>query len=275
MTDQGNRTGLLIAEIQTFTLGHLRLFDYARAATPKLIVGLGSVEKAGKEGHPFTFNQRKEMIETVFGKGAFRFVPLHDINATLDNDDWIEYVLDRTAAVGMPRPTDYFSGSRIDAKWYESRFASLGQVDDGLIERTDIATIYRDIPTDRCIHIVDRELSDIPSGREIRFLIEHRDEEWRRYVPEVLHSYVEAHYPPYLRQAIVGESLPSEGACPVGTRFRLRGAQTSGREDLWPTSVPMVDGALLQLFDDGKWRGIETGDEKAEYSRGRRRGEKQ
>lgn len=248
-----DRVGLAVMDVQTLHVGHVRLLLQAMSTTALCIVGIGSVKKFGTEGHPFTFEQRVEMIETVFGEGAFRFVPLDDIDASIDNDYWCAYVLKKIAAIGMPLPTDYFSGSRIDAKWYERRFAPLTTPSYD----TAVTQVYEDFASGRRIHIMDRDKTGFPSGRDVRFLIEKRDDEWRRYVPERLHDFIEWNYPPHLRQAVRADVEPDPAMWPVGTRF-LPNRAISAAE-------------TLELKDDARWRPLGTPyDEKAEHARGRR-----
>ncbi|BCB22492.1 hypothetical protein [Bosea sp. ANAM02] len=255
-----DRVCLAVVDSQVLHYGHLRLLLQMRATAKRCLVGIGSVKKSGQEGHPFTFEERMSMIEAIFGgppenTAGFRFIPLDDIDASVDNDDWCAYVLGKIRGLGLPAPTDYFSGSRIDAKWYEPAFARLGDGNSSRVFDSALATVYEDVDSGKRIHIVDRDKSGLPLGREIRALIERRDDEWRRYVPERLHSFIEWNYPPHLRQALRG-TAPPESKLPVGTRFKADGL---GR-----------DGEVLELKDDGKWRPLSNRDEKRDYARSRR-----
>jgi hypothetical protein len=253
MIHPDQRVGLAVMDVQTLHIGHVRLLTHLLSTTPVRIVGLGSTKKFGTEGHPFTFEQRQAMIETIYGKDTFRFVPLDDIDASIDNDAWCNYVLRKIAGIGLPAPTDYFSGSRIDAKWYEYRFASLATTS----YETRFSEVYEDLASGRRIHIVDRHKTGFISGREIRFLIEKRDAEWKRHVPELLHGFVEWNYPPQLRQAVRADSMPDPALWPVGTRFLAKGAKS------------LAD--TFELKDDGRWRRLGGArDEKAEHARNRR-----
>jgi len=254
------RIGLAVMDTQTLHVGHVRLLLYMLSTTPKCVVGIGSVKKHGTEGHPFTFDQRVTMIETIFGQQVFKFIPLNDIDSSIDNDAWCNYVLKKVASIGLQEPTDYFSGSRIDAKWYEFHFANL-TIDEGtMLQDTAVANVFESVNTGRRIHIMDRDKSGFPSGREIRFLIEKRDPEWKRYVPERLHDFIEWNYPPHLRQALRGLQLPDPETCPVGTRF-IQGHQF----DVGATI------GTFELKDDNQWRPlVAVRDEKAEHARNRR-----
>lgn len=258
MIDNQNRIGLAVMDAQTLHIGHVMMLMHLMAATSRSIVGIGSVRKFGTEGHPFTFEQRKQMITTVFGEDRFSFIQLDDIDATLDNDEWCEYVLKKVAAIGMPTPTDYFSGSRIDAKWYENHFAPMDDTNPLVtVHHAALKTVFENSSTGRRIHIVNREQFGLPSGREVRFLIEKRDPEWLGYVPQRLHDFIEMNYPPHLRQVIRGTKFPDPQLWPVGTRFKL--------------DLPDGGDDIFELKDDGNWRrpSTEPG-EKALYARKRK-----
>lgn len=240
------RVGLAVMEVQTLSVGHLRLLTAMAAACGTAIVALGSCQKHGVHGHPFTFDQRKAMIEGVYGD-RFRFVALQDIDASGDNDDWLQYVLSRIRAMQLPEPTDCFSGSAIDARWYESGFAP---VTVPVYQSAGISTYESD---GRRLHVVERSTSGIPSGREIRFMIERRDADWKAHVPAILWNFIERQYPPQLRQTIVVDDADAMKALdvPVGTRARV-------------ASDP--DG-VVEYKDDGRWRPVRrTPDEKTKWA---------
>ena len=260
-----SRVGLAVMDAQTLHLGHIGLLRAMIDAAPYQIVALGSANLHGRLGHPFTFEQRIEMIEHVFGANVFHFVPLKDIDAAADNDDWANYVLRKISGMGLPTPTDYFSGSEIDALWYESAFCALrpqtraypdeiatwSHHNPGLITHVDRKTGKR-------VHIINRAVNGIPSGREIRFLIERRDDRWRAFVPVSLHHFIDWNYPPHLRQDIVGDFPPDASSLPIGTRFRS-------------SASAFPDNVVLEIKDDLQWRPNRL-DEKAEYALNRQKG---
>jgi hypothetical protein len=228
---RSGRVGLIVAELQTVHWGHIRLMMEMVASCDAGILAIGSTQLHGVEGHPFSFDQRKEMVQAIFG-AQFKILPLQDIDASLKTGDWLKYVLSRIASASLPAPTDYFTGSAIDARFYTDYFASL---DDPSVSSGPVRTFSS--PTqDRRLHIVDRASTLNLSGREIRNLIEARDPEWRNYVPAKLWHYVERHYPPHLRIAIRTDG-PLPKNAPVGTRCLVRN-----------------DPTVLVLRDDGKWR---------------------
>ena len=261
-----NRIGLAVMDAQTFHNCQDGLLEAMKDALPFQIVALGSTNLHGCLGHPFTFEQRIEMIEKVFGQRTFNFVRLKDIDASADNDDWINYVLQKIADIGLPFPTDYFTGSEIDALWYESAFCKISN--ETLVKPKDLTLranrnrplkTHIDPASDKRTHVLSRGESAIPSGRNIRFLIERRDERWRWFVPPDLEQYIEWNYPPHLRQAIVGQTPPGVHDVPIGTRFRS-------------TTAPAGFQIVLELKDDLQWRPNKP-DEKAAYADNRNKGD--
>lgn len=286
LSSGNGRVGLVVADMQTFHRGHNFLLSEARMVCDRVIVGLGSVNQHGTPGHPFTFEQRKEMIQKIHGD-FFEFVPLHDIDGTFHIQEWYSYVQNKILNANLPEPTDYFAGSEIDAKYYFHAFATL----DDPSEVRGVTTVYRGVKHHqpwqyKRLHIVNRSAFKLPSGREIRLLIETRDNEWCKYVPERLHDYIELNYPGHLRQAVsydldfahITKMLEGDlvlngfqQRLPVGTRLsgRIEREVAKRLSDFGIKTVERngENTVILELKDDGKWRPIRELDEKAEWAK--------
>jgi cytidyltransferase-like protein len=226
--------GLAVMRMQPPHRGHMNLISWMKQDCDTVIVAFGSTQHSRVVRHPFTFEQRLEMLRAVVGDGI-KPLPLVDIDSQVSTDDWVDYVLDKITKLNLPAPTDFYTGSSQDAKWYTHRFAALT---DRSTSVSGVTTYHSD-STGRRLHIMDRVQTGLPAAEEIRSLIERRDAEWKEYVPSRLVEYIEWHYPPELRVALNGDALPPAATRPVGTRFVLK------------------DGDQQQLFilhDDGKWR---------------------
>src|SRR5882672_7743221 len=114
---RSGRVGLIVADLQSVHWGHLRLMMEMAGSCDIGIVAIGSTQLHGIDGHPFSFDQRKDMVQAIFGQ-QFKILPLQDIDASLETGDWLKYVLSRIASASLPAPTDYFTGSAIDARFY-------------------------------------------------------------------------------------------------------------------------------------------------------------
>lgn len=227
------RIGLVVARMQPPHRGHMNLINLARSDCDTAIVAFGSTQHSRVVRHPFTFEQRVEMIKAVFGN-TIKPLPLVDIDSNVNTDDWVDYVLDKIRKLNLPEPTDFYTGSVQDAKWYTSRFA---QLTDPMIE-VGFTRTYTAASGKR-LHIMDRALFNLPPAEEIRSLIERRDPEWQNYVPARLTEYVEWNYPPDLRTALALPKLPEADALPVSTRVAIKEGEIT---------------KFYRLHDDGKWR---------------------
>ena len=225
-----NRVGIMVAKIQPLHKGHTLLLKHMIEDCDTAILAIGSTQKGGEVGHPFTYEQRVEMIKVVFGP-LVRCIPLVDIDSLDDNDDWIDYVLDKVVKSNLPVPTDLYSGDSDDARWYFNQFA--GPQDS--VRTSGLVTVHDGAErTGRRLHILDRVQLPI-NATGVRTSIERRDEDWKEKVPAKLIPYYEQNYPPHLRTAIRTDAFPEN--VPVGTAVILNS-----------------DGTRYLLKDDGKWR---------------------
>lgn len=312
------RVGLAVVDMQTVHLGHAGMLNAMRMSCARGIIGFGSVNQAGVHGHPFTFDQRVAMIKELHGD-FFEFVPLHDIDGSFHITEWYDYVKSKIKAAGLPEPTDYFTGSEVDAKYYFHEFASLDDpstkqgdttiysgIDrysdrrhDEILYGDEIVDLTRRISVSKMkkrLHIVDRHATKLPSGRDIRLMIELRDEKWKAFVPERLHYFIEQNYPPHLRAPIHAtklydqfvfcptryvenpdliSNLASERDFPVGTRILCYPVEPVSEHT---AKIVAEKGFIVgdnerngpfvfELKDDGKWRPLKKFDEKAEFAR--------
>ncbi|MFH1721704.1 MAG: nicotinamide-nucleotide adenylyltransferase [Candidatus Altiarchaeota archaeon] len=86
-------TALFIGRFQPFHLGHLKVLEWAADRNDKLLVGIGSSQEQGTEKNPFSFEQRKQMIETSMkiDQSKYEIYPVPDIN---DPPNWVKHVKD-------------------------------------------------------------------------------------------------------------------------------------------------------------------------------------
>lgn len=228
------RVGLVVMRMQPPHRGHTALINLMRSDCDTAIVAFGSTQMSRVVRHPFSFEERLDMVRAVFGT-SIKPLPLVDIDSNVNSDDWVDYVLDKVRKLNLPTPTDFYTGSVQDGKWYVNRFAKLTDP----MQEVGFVKTYTSPESGRRLHIMDRSQFRIPPAEEIRSLIERRDDEWKQYVPARLIQYIEWNYPPELRVALGGERLPEADKYPVGTRYAIRDADGQ---------------AVYRLHDDGKWR---------------------
>jgi hypothetical protein len=230
-----DRVGLMLSRQQITTIGHTALQSQMVVDNSTNILGQGSCQISGVVDNPLTPDQRRLALEGLWG-AAFKQVFLQDIGATDRSTDWCDYVLDRIRAAQLPEPTDLYSGSVHEARWYEDRFASLQgppSFTRGMFQ------VWENPKTRKRIHILDRNTHVPISASQVRSMIERRNDQWRNFVPQKLHDFYEWEYPPHLRAAVT-LSNPEEMAelYPVGTKGVM----------------PEDDSVIYILRADGKWR---------------------
>lgn len=185
-----NRVGLLVARFQMLHKGHTSLLQRVVEDFDTVIVGLGSTGRSREMHDPWTENERRQMITNVYGNRV-KIVPLTDIQSEQGSNDWVDYVLSKVSKIGLPEPTDYFSGSISDASWYRGRFLLEGD------RQTDEMFTSEGIL--RKLHIQDRSKNIYPAATELRELLRQRRDEWKQWVPAVNWDLVESTYPDNFR----------------------------------------------------------------------------
>lgn len=83
---------LTVGRYQPFHLGHLKALEYVSERAGELIVGVGSSQENHTPENPFTFEERRMMIESSFkpNSGGYTIVPIPDVN---DDNRWVKHVV--------------------------------------------------------------------------------------------------------------------------------------------------------------------------------------
>jgi nicotinamide-nucleotide adenylyltransferase len=83
---------LYIGRFQPFHKGHLFDVKNALSFSDHVIIGVGSSEESGTLPNPFSFSERKEMIERALQAeevSSYEIVPIPDVN---DDLTWVSHV---------------------------------------------------------------------------------------------------------------------------------------------------------------------------------------
>jgi len=87
------KTGFYTGRFQPFHLGHLSAIKQALSVVDFLYVGIGSAQYSHEELHPFTADERIEMITQVLEENGIKkdteIIPIPDIH---NNAEWPGYV---------------------------------------------------------------------------------------------------------------------------------------------------------------------------------------
>lgn len=157
------KTGLLVGRFQMLHKGHGEMIGSAVSLCERVAVFVGSSQESGTEKNPFSYELRREMLETVFPEEISVF-PLPDIGVG-NNSRWGDYVLDCAVSLLGELPDLVVSGKESRrSSWLDS-------------ERGDgIAELF-----------VPKSI-DISASRMREMLLSGDLEEWKKYTDERLWS---------------------------------------------------------------------------------------
>ncbi len=103
---------LYIGRFQPFHLGHLDAVKQILSHENSVIIAIGSAQYSGTSANPYTFEIRKQIIESSL-TGKFTVLPLNDIH---DDTRWCNYV-DET----LPPYGNVYTGSPVTKSLYEAQ----------------------------------------------------------------------------------------------------------------------------------------------------------
>ena len=91
MTKIGDmKVGILVGRFQPLHKGHVKAIQFARNNSDKLYIIVGSAEKSNQKRNPFSFEERKRMIELAINEKKLQdnisIVPINDAN---NHTEWI------------------------------------------------------------------------------------------------------------------------------------------------------------------------------------------
>ncbi len=184
------RTGLMVGRFQPLHRGHLKSINRMIQDCETAIIGLGSAQKSGEEHDPYTVEERMEMLRNVYGD-RIKIVPLNDLDASTP-EQWTNYIFEKLEKLGMSEPTDYYTGSEADAKWYIHCFCLDGVEPEENWFKSPFIT--EDVQR-RVLHLMDRDMNPIPPATDIRTYLSLRTDEWQQWVPGVNHDLVSSNFP--------------------------------------------------------------------------------
>ena len=164
------QSGLAIMRAQPPHIGHIKLIRRMLRECQNVVIILGSVQEQGTERNPYSYIQRKEMLQKIFAAKPeakrLKILGMFDIN---NPTQWGVFVMDflKEACPNEPLPEVYYAGSEYDAQWFRDIFAN--------------------------IQIENRVDYDFPyvSGSMVRDMIKIGDKRWHNFVPEEIHQMIE------------------------------------------------------------------------------------
>ena len=155
----------LIARFQPFHNGHKSIIDKMIKESKYITIILGSAQESGTEKNPLTVEQRKKLIENLYGKrDNIKIFPLVDLNIPdKDGVKWYNFVKDalkkNSAEFGFPDA--YYCGDLENGSYYDK-----GE--------------FKIINVKREEQIGNKKIS----ATEIRNMINNHDERWKDFIPK-------------------------------------------------------------------------------------------
>jgi len=112
-------TGLFIGSFQPYHMGHHLVIQGMTKLCDKVVIAIGSSEKSGTPEHPFTAQERKEMIQAALQDEDI--IPMFDIVfievPDMDDDGaWADQVLEKAGEVDV-----VWSGDESTQKCFEGK----------------------------------------------------------------------------------------------------------------------------------------------------------
>lgn len=87
---RGMRIGILVGRFQPLHKGHVKAIEFSLKNSDKLFIVIGSSEKSNQRRNPFSFEERKRMIELAINENELQdnisIVPINDAN---NHTEWI------------------------------------------------------------------------------------------------------------------------------------------------------------------------------------------
>lgn len=164
------KNGLAVMRAQPPHIGHLKLIKRMLSECELVTLILGSVQEQGTERNPFSYIQRKQMIQAIFKdtpqEERIKIIGLFDIN---NPAEWAGFVLDflKESMPEREAPDVYYAGSAYDAHWFGRAFDNI-QIEN----RVDYSFPY-------------------VSGSMVRDMIKIGDQRWKDFVPEAVWPMIE------------------------------------------------------------------------------------
>lgn len=155
------KSGVLVGRFQTVHKGHEMMINTAIGLCETVSVFVGSSNESRTYKNPFTYEERKEMLKTVFGDGIGVF-PLPDIGVG-NNPRWGDYVIENIKKQTSVLPDLIISGKEARrSNWFDSGEAD--KIGELFVAKT--------------IDISASEMRD--------FIIENNFDEWKKYTSSKL-----------------------------------------------------------------------------------------
>ena len=149
-----NNTGLIVMRGQPLHNGHISLINLMLEECSNPNIVLGSIQESRTERNPFTFEERKQMIQNIY-KDKINIYGVEDIPN--NNELWLKTVFSKIK-------------NKIDVYY-------CGDNDNGKFFKNDVKIIRK---LDRSKQKENLKIS----GTEIRKMIKENNKKWKLFIPK-------------------------------------------------------------------------------------------
>ena len=157
------KIGLYCGRFQPIHLGHIFIIKEALSRVDILIIAIGSSLEEFTERNPFSFQQRKLLIEESMRDipGKFIIVGVPDRDNIKDDSSWGEYLLNVVESETGFRPTINFTGKEfIRSHWFDT---------------VDIENVE-----------IDRNFIPVSATNVRKLILENRKDDIKDLVPDIV-----------------------------------------------------------------------------------------
>ena len=131
------QVGILVGRFQPVHIGHVQAIEFALENSNKLFVVVGSAEKSNQKRNPFTFEERKKMIELAINEKELQdnisIIPINDAN---NHTEWIASIKNTVGEYNL-----IFTNDELTEKLFkknETKVINVPLLDRNILSATEV-----------------------------------------------------------------------------------------------------------------------------------------
>jgi len=131
------QVGILVGRFQPVHIGHVQAIEFALENSNKLFIVVGSAEKSNQKRNPFTFEERKKMIELAINEKELQdnisIIPINDAN---NHTEWIASIKNTVGEYNL-----IFTNDELTEKLFkknETKVINVPLLDRNILSATEV-----------------------------------------------------------------------------------------------------------------------------------------
>ena len=131
------QVGILVGRFQPVHRGHVQAIEFALKNSDKLFIVIGSSEKSNQKRNPFSFEERKKMIELAINEKELQdnisIIPINDAN---NHTEWISSIKNTIGEYNL-----IFTNDELTEKLFkkdETRVINVPLLDRNILSATEV-----------------------------------------------------------------------------------------------------------------------------------------